>query len=76
MSMNPDRTGNAAADFGGIGDISLTFKYRLVEEGPDGPHGQRHFYPNLSQRPLSPPQSRPFGRRRHRRGHLCLYHRV
>ncbi len=33
----PGPGGERSADFGGFGDINLTFKYRLVEEGPRQP---------------------------------------
>jgi len=33
----PGPNGERSADFGGMGDINLTFKYRLVEEGPRAP---------------------------------------
>jgi hypothetical protein len=33
----PGPNGERFANFGGIGDINLTFKYRLVEEGPVAP---------------------------------------
>jgi hypothetical protein len=33
----PGPNGERSAAFGGIGDINLTFKYRLVEEGPTKP---------------------------------------
>ncbi|MBM4273036.1 MAG: transporter [Deltaproteobacteria bacterium] len=33
----PGPQGERSADFGGIGDINLTFKYRLLEEGPKAP---------------------------------------
>lgn len=33
----PGPKGERSADFGGLGDINLTFKYRLVEEGPRMP---------------------------------------
>jgi hypothetical protein len=39
--------GERAADFGGLGDISLTFKYRLVEEGPVAPTVSALFTPTF-----------------------------
>ena len=42
----PGPNGERSASFGGIGDINLTFKYRLVEETETGPHGQRHLFPH------------------------------
>ena len=50
MFNEPGPLGERSADFGGLGDINLTFKYRLVEETESGPHGQRHLFPHLSQR--------------------------
>jgi hypothetical protein len=41
----PGPLGERAADFGGLGDISLTFKYRLVEEGPVAPTVSAIFTP-------------------------------
>ncbi|OGP71334.1 MAG: hypothetical protein A2Z73_03665 [Deltaproteobacteria bacterium RBG_13_60_28] len=43
----PGPRGERAADFGGIGDISLTFKYRLVEEGPVAPTVSAIFTPTF-----------------------------
>jgi hypothetical protein len=43
----PGPKGERAADFGGIGDISLTFKYRLVEEGPVAPTVSAIFTPTF-----------------------------
>jgi len=34
---SPGPNGERSTDFGGVGDINLTFKYRLVEEGPKVP---------------------------------------
>lgn len=39
--------GERAADFGGLGDISLTFKYRLLEEGPVAPTVSAIFTPTF-----------------------------
>jgi len=39
--------GERAADFGGLGDISLTLKYRLVEEGPVAPTVSALFTPTF-----------------------------
>jgi len=33
----PGPNGERSANFGGVGDVNLTFKYRLVEEGPQMP---------------------------------------
>jgi hypothetical protein len=41
----PGPRGERSADFGGIGDVSLTFKYRLVEEGPVAPTVSAIFTP-------------------------------
>ncbi|HEY9074636.1 MAG TPA: transporter [Desulfobaccales bacterium] len=41
----PRPNGERSADFGGLGDISLTFKYRLVEEGPVAPTVSAIFTP-------------------------------
>jgi hypothetical protein len=43
----PGPNGERAADFGGLGDISLTFKYRLVEEGPVAPTVSAIFTPTF-----------------------------
>jgi hypothetical protein len=43
----PGPRGERAADFGGLGDISLTFKYRLVEEGPVAPTVSAIFSPTF-----------------------------
>jgi len=49
--------GERAADFGGLGDISLTFKYRLVEEAQLAPTVSAIFtpiFPSGHFRPLNP----------------------
>jgi len=43
----PGPRGERNAAFGGIGDISLTFKYRLVEEGPAVPTVSALFTPTF-----------------------------
>jgi hypothetical protein len=43
----PGPRGERAAAFGGLGDISLTFKYRLVEEGPVAPTVSAVFTPTF-----------------------------
>jgi hypothetical protein len=43
----PGPNGERNAAFGGIGDISLTFKYRLVEEGPATPTVSALFTPTF-----------------------------
>jgi hypothetical protein len=49
--------GERSADFGGLGDISLTFKYRLVPEGPVAPTTSAIFavgFPSGHSRHLNP----------------------
>jgi hypothetical protein len=43
----PGPQGERDADFGGLGDINLTFKYRLVEEGPVAPTVSAIFSPTF-----------------------------
>jgi hypothetical protein len=43
----PGPRGERAADFGGLGDISLTCKYRLVAEGPVAPTVSAIFSPTF-----------------------------
>jgi hypothetical protein len=43
----PGPNGERSADFGGLGDISLTFKYRLVEEGAVAPTVSAIFTPTF-----------------------------
>ncbi len=43
----PGPNGERAANFGGLGDINLTFKYRLVEEGPVAPTVSAIFAPTF-----------------------------
>ena len=43
----PGPNGERVADFGGLGDIGLTFKYRLVEEGPVAPTVSALFTPTF-----------------------------
>jgi hypothetical protein len=43
----PGPRGERSADFGGLGDISLTLKYRLVEEGPVAPTVSAIFTPTF-----------------------------
>jgi len=43
----PGPNGERAANFAGIGDINLTFKYRLVEEGPVAPTVSAIFAPTF-----------------------------
>jgi hypothetical protein len=43
----PGPRGERSADFGGLGDISLTMKYRLVEEGPVAPTVSAIFTPTF-----------------------------
>ncbi|MFH1595191.1 MAG: transporter [Pseudomonadota bacterium] len=49
--------GERSADFGGIGDVNLTFKYRLVPEGPVAPTTSAIFavgFPSGHSRHLNP----------------------
>ena len=43
----PGPNGERSANFGGLGDINLTFKYRLVEEGPVAPTVSAIFAPTF-----------------------------
>jgi hypothetical protein len=43
----PGPNGERATNFGGLGDINLTFKYRLVEEGPVVPTVSAIFAPTF-----------------------------
>ena len=43
----PGPNGERSANFGGLGDINLTFKYRLVEEDPDRPTVTALFAPTF-----------------------------
>ncbi len=49
---NPGPGGERSASFGGLGDIDLTLKYRLVEEGQSHAHRDRDVCHRFSHRPF------------------------